>query len=303
MTVRFVTADVFTDRTFGGNQLAVFPDARSIDPDLMQSIAREFNFSETTFVLPPSDPKHAARVRIFTPGGELPFAGHPTVGTAHVLASTGAIRLTGETTKIIFEEKVGPVPVTIRARDGKPVFAQLTAAKRPEVGPPVPSIADLARMLSLEPALLRGGTYSPQIVSCGLPFLYVPLVDRAAVAAARLKPDLCAELLGKLTSEVFVFTEEGERPGSNVRARMFAPNIGVAEDPATGSAAVGLAGYLGARNPNRDGTLRWVIEQGFEMGRPSILEAEADKAEGQVTATRVGGSTVLVTEGTMTLPG
>jgi trans-2,3-dihydro-3-hydroxyanthranilate isomerase len=158
-------------------------------------------------------------------------------------------------------------------------------------------------MLSLEPALLRGGTYSPQIVSCGLPFLYVPLVDRAAVAAARLKPDLCAELLGKLTSEVFVFTEEGERPGSNVRARMFAPNIGVAEDPATGSAAVGLAGYLGARNPNRDGTLRWVIEQGFEMGRPSILEAEADKAEGQVTATRVGGSTVLVTEGTMTLPG
>src|SRR3954468_13101786 len=117
MPVRFITADVFTDRAFGGNQLAVFPDARSIDPALMQSITREFNFSETTSVLPPTDPKHAARVRIFTPGGELPFAGHPTVGTAHVLASMGAIKLTGETTRIVFEEIAGPVPVMIRARN------------------------------------------------------------------------------------------------------------------------------------------------------------------------------------------
>src|SRR3954470_4116038 len=106
MTVRFLTVDVFTDRTFGGNQLAVFPDARGIDPGLLQSITREFNFSETTFVLPPADPKHAARVRIFTPGGELPFAGHPTVGTAHVLATIGTIRLTGDSTQIILEEGV-----------------------------------------------------------------------------------------------------------------------------------------------------------------------------------------------------
>src|SRR5258708_4344766 len=303
MTFHFVTADVFTDRTFGGNQLAVFPDANGIDPNLMQDIAREFNFSETTFVLLPADPAHTARIRIFTPGGELPFAGHPTVGTAHVLAATGAVRLTGDSTKIVFEEGVGPVSVTIRAKGGKPIFAQLTAAKRPEVGPPPPSRARLARMLSLEPDSLRSGAFEPESVSCGVPFLFVPLVDRRAVAAARIKLDLWKEALdGCLTSKVFVFAEDGERPGSDIRARMFAPGIGVPEDPATGSAAVGLAGYLAARDPRRAGTLHWVVEQGFEMGRPSILEAEADKKDGAVTATRVGGSTVIVTTGEMTLP-
>ena len=142
------------------------------------------------------------------------------------------------------------------------------------------------------------------MVSCGVPFLFVPLVNRAAVAAARVKLDLWDDVLrGHLTSEVFVFAEDGERPGSNIRARMFAPGLGIAEDPATGSAAVALAGYLAGRDTRRDGTMRWVIEQGFEMGRPSILEAEADKKDGVVTATRVGGSTVIVTTGEMTLPG
>jgi len=304
MAYRFVTADVFTDRTFGGNQLAVFPDASGIDPALMHDIAREFNFSETTFVLPPDDPKHTARVRIFTPGGELPFAGHPTVGTAHVLAATGAIPLTGDSTRIIFEEGVGPVPVTIRSERGQPVFAQLTAAKRPEVGPPAPSRDQLARMLSLDTKAVRSDRFAPEAVSCGVPFLYVPVVDRAAVGAVRLKLDLWEEVLGGyVTSKVFVFAEDAERPGSQIRARMFAPGIGVPEDPATGSAVVGLAGYLASRDGKRDGTLRWVVEQGFEMGRPSILEAEADKEGGQVVATRVGGSTVIVTTGEMTLPG
>jgi trans-2,3-dihydro-3-hydroxyanthranilate isomerase len=302
MTVRFITADVFTDRAFGGNQLAVFPDARSIDPSLMQSITREFNFSETTFVLPPDNPEHAARVRIFTPGGELPFAGHPTVGTAHVLAATGAIQLTGETTKIILEEGVGPVPVTIRAKGGRPVFAQLTAAKRPQIGSPAPTREDLARMLSLELGSLRSEAFSPEAVSCGIPFLIVPLANRAAVAAARMNAELAKKLLVGHPSEVFVFSEDAERPGSDIHARMFAPMIGVPEDPATGSAVVALAGYLAARDSRREGTLRWRVEQGFQMGRPSILEAEADKIGGQVVATRVGGSTVLVTEGQMTLP-
>jgi trans-2,3-dihydro-3-hydroxyanthranilate isomerase len=298
MRVPFITADVFTDRAFGGNQLAVFPDARSIDPALMLPIAREFNFSETTFVLPPENPAHTARVRIFTPGGELPFAGHPTVGTAHVLGSTGAIALTGDATNIVFEEIVGPVPVMIRSKDGKPVFAQLTAAQAPETGPPPPSRERLAAMLSLPTAAIRDGDWSPQSVSCGVHFLFVPLVDRAAVAAARLKLDLWEEALaGYVTSKVFVFAEGGERPGSHIHSRMFAPGIGIAEDPATGSAVVGLAGYLGARDSRRDGTLQWIVEQGFEMGRPSILEAEADLESGRVVRTRVGGATVLMTEG------
>ena len=302
MIARYLTADVFTDRKFGGNQLAVFPDAREIAPELMPQIAREFNYSETTFVLPPDDPSHTAKVRIFTPGGELQFAGHPTIGTAHVLAVVGAIPLTGDETRIVLEEGVGPVPVVIRSRKGVPEFAQLSAAKLPEVGPPAPSSEKLAAMLSLSARDLVGGEMIPQSVSCGTPFLFVPLVDRSAVARARVKSDLFdATLADYTTAKVFVFAMDGERPGSQVRARMFAPGIGVAEDPATGSAAVALGGYLAVRDPRFDGTLRWVVEQGFEMGRPSILEVEADKSNGKVTAARVGGRTVMMCEGTIEL--
>ena len=302
MRARYLTADVFTDHRFGGNQLAVFPDARNIEPGLMQNIAREFNYSETTFVLPPDDPSHTAKVRIFTPGGELQFAGHPTVGTAHVLAATGVIPLNGPETRIVFEEGVGPVPVTIRATNGQPEFAQLSAAKLPEVGPPPPSRETLAAMLSLAAADVLGGATPPESVSCGTPFLFVPLRDRGAVGRARVRGDLWeAALSGYVTDMVFLFAMDPEHAGHHVRARMFAPGIGVTEDPATGSACVALGGYLAARDPRSDGTLKWIVEQGFEMGRPSILEVEADKKAGRITAARVGGRTVLVCEGEMTL--
>jgi trans-2,3-dihydro-3-hydroxyanthranilate isomerase len=300
MNARYLTADVFTDRRFGGNQLAVFPDAREIPPDLMPQIAREFNYSETTFVLPPADPSHTARVRIFTPGGELQFAGHPTVGTAHILASIGAIAITGAETRIVFEEGVGPIPVTIRSTDGRPISAQLSVAKLPEIGPPPPSHETLAAMLSLSKDDVLHGDLSAQTVSCGTPFLFIPLRDRAAVARSRVKLDLWESALGSyITSEVMVFAMDGELAGSDIRARMYAPGLGVPEDPATGSACVALGGYLAARDPRFDGTLRWIVEQGFEMGRPSILEVEADKQGGKITAARVGGKTVIVCEGTM----
>ena len=303
MRVPFFTVDVFTDQAFGGNQLAVFPDARAIDPALMLPITREFNFSETTFVLPPADPGHTARVRIFTPGRELPFAGHPTVGTAHVLASTGAIELTGDLTRIVFEEIAGPVPVTIRRKGGMIEFCQLTAAKPPEVVAEAPARERLAAALSLPLDALSGGEWSPQIVSCGTPFVFVPLRDKSAVAAARARLDVWDEVFaGRATSEVFLFATEGERAGSDVHARMFAPGLGIAEDPATGSAAAALAGYLGSRDSRQSGTLRWVVEQGFEMGRPSILEVEADKEGGRVVRSRVGGSSVLMTRGELELP-
>jgi trans-2,3-dihydro-3-hydroxyanthranilate isomerase len=303
MSLRYFTADVFTDRPFGGNQLAVFPDARDIDPALMQPIAREFNFSETTFVLPPDDPTHTAKVRIFTPGSELPFAGHPTVGTAHVLAATGAIPLAGDETRIVFEELVGPVPVTIRATNGRPTFTQLSAAKLPEVlAPPPPSDA-LAAMLSLAPDEISSGAMAPQTISCGTPFLLVPVKNRDAVRRSRLKLDLYEETLrGYVSNKVFVFALDAEYPGHDLRVRMYAPAAGIAEDPATGGGAVGLAGYLAVRDPRPSGTFRWVIEQGFEMGRPSILEIEAEKSNGEITAVRVGGETVMMTEGTMTFP-
>jgi trans-2,3-dihydro-3-hydroxyanthranilate isomerase len=302
MNARYLTADVFTDRKFGGNQLAVFPDARQINSDLMPRIAQEFNYSETTFVLPPDDPSHTAKVRIFTPGGELQFAGHPTVGTAHVLASIGAIKLTGDETHIVLEEGVGPVPVTIRAKNGRPDFAQLTAAKLPEIGPPPPSADTLAAMLSLKSGDVLDNGMKAEALSCGTPFLFVPVRDRAAVGRSRIKMDLWESALGGyITKEVFVFAMDAELADNDIRARMFAPGIGVPEDPATGSACVALAGYLAGRDPRTQGTLRWIVEQGFEMGRPSILEIEADKKHGAVTTVRVGGRTVLVCDGTMEL--
>lgn len=303
MFARYFTADVFTDHAFGGNQLAVFPDATEIPPAMMLDIAREFNYSETTFVLPAAEPSHTRCVRIFTPAGEVPFAGHPTVGTAHVLASIGAIELTGARTEIVFEEKVGPVRVTIRADDGHPVFAQLSVAKLPEVGPPPPPHDVLARMLTLESSDFLGGNFAPQAVSCGLPFLIVPLRDVDAVRRARLRLDVWEEGLQRAWArELYVVALGGERTDSNAHARMFGPGVQVPEDPATGSAAATLGGYLAARDQRSHGTLRWVVEQGFEMGRPSILEVEVDKSKGDITAVRVGGRSVVVCEGRMELP-
>jgi trans-2,3-dihydro-3-hydroxyanthranilate isomerase len=293
----FYTADVFTDTLFGGNQLAILPDARGLSTEQMLAITREFNYSESTFVFPPDDPKHTRRVRIFTPGGEIPFAGHPTVGTAHVLAAIGEIPLTGAETRIVLEENVGPVPVVIRARDGKPEFAQLSVAKLPEVSQPTVSRERLAAILSLEPNDILDGDFAPQMVSCGLPFLIVPVTDRKALARSRLRLEPWEESLQGTPSEmVMLFAADPERPGSDMRARMYGPAVSIVEDPATGSACACLAGYLAARTP-RDGTLRWVVEQGFEMGRPSILETEADKKDGVITAVRVGGQTVLVSKG------
>lgn len=300
---RYVTADVFTDRTFGGNQLAVFPDGRGLGDGEMLAIAREFNFSETTFVFPAADPAHTRQVRIFTPGGEVPFAGHPTVGTAHVLAAIGEVPLEGAEARVILEEAVGPVPVTIRGSAGQPTFAQLSVAQLPHVGAPPPERAALAQMLSLEEGDLLDGAWSPQLVSCGLPFLIVPVRDRGAVGRSRIRLEPWEQLLGGYeTQMVYVIAMDPELPGSQVRARMYAPGISVPEDPATGSAAVALGGYLGARDRTAEGTLRWVVEQGFEMGRPSLLHVEVDKAGGRITAVRVGGSSVLVCEGFMDLP-
>ncbi len=297
----YFTVDVFTDRAFGGNPLAVLPDARGLSEDQMQAIAREFNFAETSFVLPAADPAHTARLRIFTPAREIPFAGHPTLGTAHVLASSGRIRLAGETTRIVLEEEAGPVPVTLRARGGKPVFAQLVAARPPEFGP-FPPVERILPALSLKAEDLREEE-PPGAASCGLPFLFLPLRDRSALARARIRRWEWTEAFESAwSSMIFLYCREPEQPGSDLRARMFAPDAGVPEDPATGSAGAALAGLLASRETRPAGSFRWVVEQGFEMGRPSILTLEAEKRDGRVVETRVGGSSVLVCEGVMEIP-
>ncbi len=310
-TYDFVTADVFTDTQFGGNQLAVILDARGLSDAVMLAVTREFNYSETTFVLPP-ERGGAARVRIFTPGAEVPFAGHPTVGTAHVLLATGAVRCDGTEMTVVLEELVGDVPVKVRLPHASPVgggveptFAQLSVASLPEERP-APSRAALAEALGLAAEEILDGPYAPCIASCGLPFVLVPLASHDAVRRARIRHDAWERALppDAWSREPMVFAmgapdEAAARAGVDVHARVFVPGLGVPEDPATGSANAALAGYLAARTPRLDGTLRWTVAQGLEMGRPSRLELEADKRGGEITAVRVGGSAVVVSTGTL----
>jgi trans-2,3-dihydro-3-hydroxyanthranilate isomerase len=295
--IPFYTADVFTSERFGGNPLAVFPDGRGLDTRLMQAIARELNLSETVFVLPPDDPRHTRKLRIFTPGTELPFAGHPTVGTAFVLGSIGEVALDDAETRIVFEEGVGPVPVTIRSEGGQPSYCELTAARLPELGPPPPPIEDVAAALSLRPEDVRTDDFSPRGASCGLPYLFVPLRDGEALTRAR--PNISAwerSVANSWAPELYPFVEIGGRGGADFRGRMFAPWVGIPEDPATGSAAAAMAGYLAAARPETSGTRRWVVDQGVEMGRPSRMHVECDRAGGKVTAVRVGGTSVMMME-------
>ena len=293
------TLDVFTDTLFGGNPLAVLTDARGLSTEQMQSITREFNLSETVFVLPPDDPSHTRRVRIFTPGRELPFAGHPTVGTAFLLAATGMIPLAEGDTKIVLEEGVGPVAVTIRVEKGAPVSAELTAAQPPEFRSDVPSVQDLAALLCLNESDVSTGEFGAEAVSCGVPFLVVPLASRDAVSRARLDRATFERVLsGTWAREIFLFDVSAATNGSTIRSRMFAPDLGIGEDPATGSAAVCLAGYLAKRSRD-DATLRWTVAQGVEMGRPSVLMISAERKNRIVDSVRVAGKSVLVSEGVL----
>ncbi|MEP6763438.1 MAG: PhzF family phenazine biosynthesis protein [Gemmatimonadaceae bacterium] len=307
-TLRFVTADVFTPVPFSGNQLAVVFGADSLPTETLQKIAQEFNYSETVFVFPPDNPAHTRRVRIFTPGAELPFAGHPTIGTAHALVETGEVEASGDEIMIVLGEGVGPVPVRVTMKNGVPISAQLTTAMLPEERAVSLSHETIAEILSLSPSDLVDGAHSPAAVSVGLPWLIVPVHSVDAVKRVQVNMESWKKhLAGSWASEPMVFALARDNDeaslvehvrGADVRARVFCPGLSVPEDPATGSANACLAGYLAKRTP-RDGVLRWEVAQGIEMGRPSRLSIEAEKSNGAIQAVRVGGATVLVSEGTM----
>lgn len=295
----YVTVDVFTDTAFAGNQLAVFPRAGGLDDLRMQKIARELNLPETTFVLPPDDPAHTCRVRIFTPGRELPFAGHPTLGTAHVLAvldppADGSARY-------VFEEGVGPVPVDVALTGAATSRASLASPRLPESGPPPPEAETLAAILSVPADRIDGARVSA--ASCGVPFLFVPVDGLATIAAVEIDTALFRKALAGWWAEaLFVYCRETVDASADIHARMFAPLFGIPEDPATGGAAAAFAGLLAGGEAGRSGSFTWRIEQGLEMGRPSLLEVEADLDDGRITAVRVGGASVTVACGVMSVP-
>lgn len=289
--------DVFTDRAFGGNQLAVFTNGRGLKTETMQAIAKEFNLSETTFVLPADAPDHDWRVRIFTPGRELPMAGHPTVGTSFVLAREHLVRRDERETTIVLEEGVGPVPVRIEFKEGEPVFAEMSQPL-PTFGPRLSDARSVAAMLSLN--LYDLDERLPlEVVSCGVPFLYVPLQSLDAARRARPRPDLLESTLGGVVPpEVFVFTREVEHSGSTVHSRMFAPTLGVPEDPATGGASGPLGCYLVRYGLVAcDTSAEMVSEQGLEMGRPSFIKIRIERDGERFTAVKVGGQCHFMGEG------
>ena len=298
-SLRYQLLDVFTDRAFGGNQLAVFPDAPELETATMQAIARELNLSETVFVYPATDPAALRKLRIFTPGMELPFAGHPTIGTGLLLVELGIAAMAGTETTFALEEGVGLVPVAVR-RDDAGLFATLTAARAPERGPTPPERSLIAALLQLDPADLEVPGDEPVAVSSGVPFLIVPIRTRAALGRATVDLDRWRRSFRDWWApHVLLLCREPEDPAADVRVRMFAPAMGIVEDPATGAAAAALAGHLAWREPAATGSFRWTIEQGIEMGRPSRIYIEADKEDGQVRPTRVGGRAVRIGEGSL----
>lgn len=288
MKVPFQTVDVFTDRKFGGNPLAVIPDAQGLSAGQMQSIAAEFNLAETTFVLPPKDPKNTAHVRIFTPKSELPFAGHPNVGTAFVLARMGR---PGD--RFVFEEKAGLVPLDLAREHGIVVSARL-AAPQPLSLVETVSAEIVAQAAGLQPGDIVG---QPVIASTGNNFLFAELGSREALRTASCNTEVFRQHLPmERTVGLHLYVAAPE-----IQSRMFAPLFGVPEDPATGSANVTLIGLLALSDPRPDVTLSRTIGQGVDMGRPSVLEATAEKKAGKVIATYIGGRCVPMLSGTIEL--
>jgi trans-2,3-dihydro-3-hydroxyanthranilate isomerase len=288
MRRRFATLDVFTDRRFAGNPLAVVLDAEALDAAAMQAIAREFNHPETVFVFAPADPAHRARLRIFTPARELPFAGHPTVGTAVLLGARDGGR------DLVLEEGIGAVRCTLESMRGGGGSARFTIPQLPtEVGPTA-DVAAIAAALSLVPEDVGEGR--PARWSAGIPLTFVPIVSLAAIARCRPDPAKFDAAFGA-GAAVYVFCNETAEAGHHFHARMFAPGMGVPEDPATGSAAAAFAGVLARRLS--DGSHAITIEQGYEMGRPSLIHLTAEVAAGRLVSASVGGDAVIVTEGTI----
>jgi len=294
MKYRYYTCDVFTETRFGGNPLAVLPKADGLSDHQMQQIAREFNFSESTFVFP-ARAGHTRHVRIFTPAAEIPFAGHPNVGTAFVLAAAGEFGEINSSLTVTFEEEAGLVSVAIRAEQGTIASCELAAPQSLSLGKTV-SAELVAPALSLGPEDILTDTHHPQVCSVGLPFVITELRDRPALERARINMsgfEALADVEIKPSLHLYVRVSDG----FDIRARMFAPLSGVPEDPATGSASCALAGLLAHYKEKPSGSFAWRIAQGVEMGRPSTLIARAEKADGTVQATWVGGSCVMVSEG------
>lgn len=296
----FHTLDVFTDTPFTGNPLAVVRDCEGLSEQRMQAIAREFNLSETVFILEPLDPLNSARLRIFTPTRELPFAGHPTIGAAVLIAQLRAPEMLGGAgLGLAIEERVGLIACTVRRQKGRVAQASFVLPRLPErLGEP-PDVEAIAAALGLCPADIGFDAHQPSLWSAGNPFTFVPVASLEAIGRAVPDPALFSSTFACSGSLAFLYTQEVVREGSHVHARMFGPGIAITEDPATGSAAAAFAGVAAQFERPEDGDHLLIIEQGFEIDRPSIIHLRLQIQGGVLVDASVGGAAVMVSEGTI----
>ena len=303
MQLQFYTLDVFTEHRFSGNPLAIVLGADDLDTEAMQRIAGEFNLSETVFVMKPDNPAHNARIRIFAPGAELPFAGHPTIGTAILLAELRAQQgFDGTSALVALEEAIGVVRAGVRRESGRPSFAEFDAPRLPVPEASVPAIDDIAAAVNLMPSEIGFANHAPIRVKTGVSQLFVPVRSMAAITKA--EPNLAR--WRSLSDEAegtgaFLYTGETQHRTAHFHARFFAPHHGVLEDPATGSAAVAFAGVLTHFDQPHDGTHKRRIEQGYAMGRPSLITVSLDVTGRKLTNVRISGHAVPVTSGQITV--
>ena len=296
---KYYTIDVFTNVPFGGNQLAVFPDATGIPEDKLQRIANELNLSETTFVYPPEEAGCDYKVRIFTPGQELPMAGHPTLGTAYILASLTDLK--GKTDLLLtLQEGVGPIPVNIRVNDGKPGLITMQQPN-PKIHDPFEDRDAIAALMSLNQDQLVE-ELPVQILDCGVPYMIIPVKNLLAVESIKFRLDIYDELYKKYNLPfTLAYTTETVHPENHIHCRMFAPEAGILEDPATGSAHGPLGGYLAIHNVLGTGDISFTSEQGYELGRPSELKVEIKMDGENISKVLVGGTCVPMGEGMLNL--
>ena len=298
MEYQFYVMDVFTDKKFEGNQLAAFPFAEGISDEKMQKIAREFNYSETIFITSTKE-KNVRNVRIFTPTSEVDFAGHPNIGAAMLLARIGEYS-DEKQIDIIFKEKVGDVPLRVYFDNSVPQNAELSTAKLPEKGDS-PSLENIAKAVSLDVSDIIT-TESPLSFSCGLPFLFVPITSLEKLKQATLNQEKWQNHISQSWApQLYLFTKETELSNSDFHARMFAPSLGISEDPATGSAAAALAGFISEYMEKNDGTFSYVIEQGFEINRPSIIEMSFVQKNHKIESVKIRGNAVIFSDGKIIL--
>ncbi len=301
--LKFYQADVFTSLPFGGNPVAVFPEAQGLDDDQLQQIAREMNLSETVFVLPPTGPAAVVRLRIFTPTQEIPFAGHPVLGTFYVLAQLGLIAITDGVTRVMQECNIGLFPVEIHAQEGLITRVVMTQPKPLFLGSVEESddLFDIAKALGLPKNQIVDTKCPVMVVSTGLPVLIVPVRTLTAVRSIVPDAEAIVELCGRLGANgIMVFTTVTVEPFAAVHTRMFAPSIGILEDPATGSASGAMGAYLVHNGLVEVGPMtELIVEQGYEIARPSRILVHVESEDDAIQTVKVGGQCVMVVKGTL----